>query len=51
MPSRVLEPQLLNSRAATTEAPEPRACAPQQEKPLQWEARAQQERVAPACSN
>ena len=29
----------------------PRACAPQQEKPLQWEAHALQQRVAPAlCS-
>ena len=33
------------------EALEPTACAPQQEKPLQCEAHAQQERVAPACSN
>ena len=31
-------PQLLNLRAATTEAHVPRACALQQEKPLQWEA-------------
>ena len=30
-------PQLLSPQAATTEAPVPRACAPQQEKPLQWE--------------
>ena len=29
----------------------PRACAPQQEKPPQWEARALQRRVAPARHN
>ena len=29
----------------------PRACAPQQEKPPQWEARALQQRVAPAHCN
>ena len=29
----------------------PRAHAPQQEKPLQWEARAPQQRVAPARRN
>ena len=34
--------------ATTTEARVPRACAPQQEKPPQWEARALQQRVAPA---
>ena len=33
--SRAREPQLLSSRTATTEARVPRACAPQQEKPLQ----------------
>ncbi|KAJ8786159.1 hypothetical protein J1605_006515 [Eschrichtius robustus] len=33
--SRAREPQLLSPRAATTEAHTPRACAPQQEKPLQ----------------
>ena len=38
-------------RATTTEARTPRACAPQQEKPLQWEARAPQWRVAPARRN
>ena len=38
----------LELRAATTEAREPRARAPQQEKPPQWEARALQQRVAPA---
>ena len=32
------EPQLLSPRAATTEACSPRARAPQQEKPPQWEA-------------
>ena len=34
-------PQLLKPAA-------PRVCAPQQEKPPQWEARAPQQRVAPA---
>ena len=29
----------------------PKACAPQQEKPLQWETRALQPRVAPAHRN
>ena len=43
--------QLLSPRAATTEARMPRARAPQQEKPLQWEARALQRRVAPARHN
>ena len=33
-----LEPQLLSPPATTTEAHTPRACAPQQEKPPQWEA-------------
>ena len=42
----------LNPRATTTEACEPRARAPQQEKPPQWEARApQRRRVAPARRN
>ena len=53
------EPQLLSPRATTTEARGPRARAPQQEKPLQWEARTPQRRVArahcnwrkPTCSN
>ena len=40
-------PQLLSPRATTTEARTPRDRAPQQEKPLQWEARAPQRRVAP----
>ena len=35
----------------TTEVHVPRASAPQQEKPLQWEARAPQQRVAPARHN
>ena len=48
---RAREPQLLSPRATTTEAHMPRARAPQQEKPLQWEARALQQRVAPACHN
>ena len=33
--SRAHEPQLLSSQAASTEARAPRACALQQEKPLQ----------------
>ena len=45
------EPQLLSPRATTTEAHVPRARAPQQEKPLQWEAHAPQRRVAPARHN
>ena len=45
------EPQLLSPRTTTTEAHAPRAHALQQEKPLQWEARAQQQRVAPADRN
>ena len=44
------EPQILSLRAATTEAHVPGAYAPQQEKPPQWEAHAQQ-RTAPACRN
>ena len=42
------KPQLLSPRATTTEARVPRAHAPQQEKPPQWEAHAPQRRVAPA---
>ena len=45
------EPQLLNTRATTTEAHTPRAHALQQEKPLQWEALTLQRRVAPARRN
>ena len=37
---RACEPQLLSPHATTTEARAPRARALQQEKPLQWEARA-----------
>ena len=48
---RARESQLLSPRATTTEACAPRACAPQQEKPLQWEAHAPQQRVAPALCN
>ena len=42
--SRAHEPQLLSLCATTTEARTPRARAPQQEKPLQWEAHAPQRR-------
>ena len=49
--SRARVPHLLSPRAATTEARAPRACAPQQEKPPQWEAHAPQRRVAPARHN
>ena len=42
-------PQLLSLRATTTKAQVPRACALQQEKTPQGEARALQRRVAPAC--
>jgi len=45
------ESQLLSPSAATTEAREPRACAPQQEKPLQRESRTPQRRVTPAHQN
>ena len=44
-------PQLLSLRAATTEARAPTVSAPQQEKPLQWEARAPQQRIAPTLYN
>ena len=44
-------PQLLSPHATTTEACMARARALQQEKPLQWEARALQRRVAPARRN
>ena len=49
--STAREPQLLSPRATTTEARVPRARAPQQEKPPQWEARTLQQRVAPAHHN
>ena len=42
--SQAYEPQLLSPRATTTEARTPRACAPQQEKPPQWEAHTPQQR-------
>ena len=45
------EPQLLSLWTTTTEARVPRACALQKEKPLQWEARAPQWRVAPPRHN
>ena len=45
------EPQLLSLRATTNEAHVPRARAPQQEKPPQWEAHAPQQRVAPTRPN
>ena len=45
------EPQLLSLHATTTEAHAPGARGPQQEKPPQWEARAPQQRVAPARRN
>ena len=48
---RAREPQLLSPHATTTEARMPRAQAPQQEKPPQWEAHAPQRRVAPAHCN
>ena len=41
----------LSPRATTTEARTPRACALQQEKPPQWEARAPQGRIASARHN
>ena len=49
--SRAHEPQLLSPCATTTEAHAPRARAPHQEKPPQWEARAPQPRVAPTRCN
>ena len=45
------EPQLLSPCATTTEAHAPRARAPEQEKPPEWEAYAPQWRVAPAHHN
>ena len=49
--TKTLEPQLLSLRATTTEAGVPRACALQQEKPLQWKAHALQQRVVSALCN
>ena len=40
--SRALKQQLMSACATTTEARTPRAYAPQQEKPQQWEAHAPQ---------
>ena len=44
-------PQLLSLRSRALRATTAEACAPQQEKPLQWEARTPQERVAHALCN
>ena len=49
--SRARTQQLLSPWAATTEAHEPRACAPQPEEALQIEAQAPQLSVAPAIHN
>ena len=49
--SRAREPQLPSPRATTTETRTTRACALQQEKPRQAEARAPHRRVAPTCHN
>ena len=49
--SRAQEPQLLSPHATTTDVREPRARAPPQEKPPQWEACALPQRVAPARHN
>ena len=43
--------QLLSPHDATTEAHVPKACAPQQEQPLQWEDCTPQPRVGPARCN
>ena len=45
--NQACKPQLLDPSAATTEASSPRACALQQEKPLQWEACALQQGATP----
>ena len=49
--SRARMPQLLSPCASTTEALTPRAHALQQEKQLQWEAQARQQRVDPTLCN
>ena len=49
--SRACEPQLLSPCAVPTEACAPRACAPQQEKPPQWQAHVPQWRIALAHHN
>ena len=48
---RAHEPQLLSPHSITTEVQVPIAHASQPEKPLQWKARALQQRVAPVCCN
>ena len=50
-PGRSHIAEQLSPQAKTTEAHTPRARAPQQEKPLQLEARTPQRRVAPARHN
>ena len=45
------EPALWSPQATTTEGCMPRAPAPQQERPPEWEAHAPQCRVAPAGRN
>ena len=47
MSLRLLNQQLMSPCAASTEAHVPRACAPQQEKPPQWEACAPQPESSP----
>ena len=43
--------KLLSPDVATTEVCAPRACAPKEEEPVQWEAHASQQRVAlPHCN-
>ena len=49
--SRAHEPQLLSLCAATAEAHLPKACAPQQEKPPQWEDRTLQLDNSPALGS
>ena len=44
---KACEPQLVSPGAVTTEAHEPRVCAPQQEKPQKWKAHVPQRRIAP----
>ena len=45
--SRAWEPQRLNLRTAATKAHAPRACAPRQERPPQWEACASEQKYFP----
>ena len=49
--TKTTEPALYSPCATTIEACMPTAHAPQQEKPLQWEACARQPRVASTCHN